>query len=41
MGQLSWRQGDYVWTIEQVAYNGTGKVQLDLKTVLKIANSLP
>jgi hypothetical protein len=41
LGQLSWLQGDYVWTISQVAYNGTGKVQLDLKTVLKIANSLP
>ena len=33
--------GDYVWTIEQFAYNGTGKNQLDLKTMLKIANSLP
>jgi hypothetical protein len=41
LGQLSWIQGDYVWTITQVAYNGTGKVQLDLKTALKIANSLP
>jgi hypothetical protein len=41
LGQLSWKQGDYIWTITQVAYNGTGKVQLNLKTLLKIANSLP
>jgi hypothetical protein len=41
IGRLSWISGDYVWTIQEVAYNGTGKLQLDLKTMLRIANSLP
>ncbi len=37
---LFWRDGAYLWSITQEEYNGTGIVQLDKATLLKIGNSL-
>lgn len=37
---LFWRDGEYLWTISQESYNGTGLVQLDKATLLKIGNNL-